>query len=222
MYKIPYYTEEDPEIILAFMKEYSFAVVAGIADQYPVATHLPLDIRQVDGKIIFTGHMMKNTDHHKAFLNNNNVLVIFNGPHCHISASWYPKPDVGSTWNYITVHAKGKIHFGSEDQTRMIIEDLTNKYEHPGSTAAFNKLSEVYVDRMVKAINGFTIEVESHENVFKLSQNYDSITRNIIVSHLDARGDENSVAIAKEVRKRISLRLKKIATEDAERKEKYD
>ena len=203
MYKLPYFTEEDPEAVLAFMKDYSFAVVTGFADPYPVASHLPLDIKKVDDKIVFTGHMMKNTDHHKAFVNNNKVLVIFNGPHCHVSASWYPNPGVASTWNYITVHAKGKITFGDEEQTKKIIEDLTDKYEAAESEAAFNKMPLEYVNRLVKAIVGFTIEIESYENVFKLSQNHDSVTRNSIVSHLIDRGDENSIAIAREVSKRI-------------------
>ena len=38
--------------------------------------------------------MMKNTDHHKAFAQNENVLVIFTGPHCYVSASWYVKKEV--------------------------------------------------------------------------------------------------------------------------------
>ena len=203
MYKIPYFTETDPAVVLAFMKEYSFAVVTGYGEQYPVASHLPLDIVEKDGTFFFTGHLMKNTDHHKAFLQNNNVLVIFNGPHCHVSASWYLKPTVASTWNYITVHAKGKIHFKDEEQTIKILEDLTSKYEPVGSEAGFAKLPGEYVNRLVKAIVGFTIHVENMENVFKLSQNHDAITRNNIITHLEERGDGNSVTIAREMGKRM-------------------
>ena len=52
---------------------------------------------------------MNETDHYKTFLKNENVLVIFNGPHCYVSASWYVKKNIASTWNYMTVHAKGKL-----------------------------------------------------------------------------------------------------------------
>src|SRR6476619_2195651 len=100
----------------------------------------------------FTGHIMKNSDHHKAFLKNENVLVIFTGPHCHVSASWYPNPVQASTWNYMTVHAKGKIRFGDEEYTKRIVECITNEYELPNSEAAFDKLPGEYVDRLVKAI----------------------------------------------------------------------
>src|SRR6476660_7536894 len=146
MYKLSYFTEEYHEKVLAFMKENSFAIITGINEKYPVATHVPLDIKMQEDKIIFIGHMMKNTDHHKAFVKNENVLVIFNGPHCHVSASWYSNPAVASTWNYMTVHAKGKIKFTDEMGTKIIVEQITNKYEGFESKAAFRNLPQEYVD----------------------------------------------------------------------------
>ena len=203
MYRLKYFTEDDIEKVIQFMKEHSFAIITGLGKDFPVATHVPLEIKETDIKLKFTGHMMKNTDHHKAFLENENVLVIFPGPHCHVSASWYTNPAVGSTWNYMTVHAKGKISFGDEAFTRKMVEDITNKYEKPGSEAAFNKLSTEYVDGMVKAIAGFTIEVESFDNVFKLSQNHDQETRQSIIEHLFKNGSDDEKKIAREMLKRI-------------------
>ena len=63
---------------------------------------------------------------------------------------------------------------------KKIIENITNKYELHESPAAFNKLPVEYVNRLVKAIIGFTIEVSFIENVFKLSQNHDEETREIL------------------------------------------
>jgi transcriptional regulator len=202
MYKLPYFTEEDPEKVIAFMKENSFAVITGFGDEYPVASHIPLAIHlQEDGTIVFSGHLMKNTDHHKAFEKNENVLVVFNGPHTYISASWYEKKDVASTWNYITVHAKGKIKFSDEETTIQAIKAITDKYEGRETAAAFDKLPKEYVDRLVKAIVAFEIEVVSFDNVFKLSQNHTAETRNMIITQLNKRGDEQSIAIAREMEK---------------------
>lgn len=205
MYKLKYFSEDDSEKVIAFMKEYSFASVTGMDEKYPVATHIPLEIMQTDGRLYFTGHIMKNSDHHKAFLKNEHVLVIFNGPHCHVSASWYPNPVQASTWNYITVHAKGKINFGDEAQTKKIVEALTNKYENPDSPAAFNKLTDEYVDRLVKAIVAFTIEVESIDNVFKLSQNHEPETRQSIIEHLRKNGSDDEKTIAAEMELRLGM-----------------
>ncbi|MEO5782863.1 MAG: FMN-binding negative transcriptional regulator [Ginsengibacter sp.] len=208
MYKFKYFTEDDNERVITFMKENPFATIVAMGDKYPAATHVPLDIIQtsdVNNKLFFTGHIMKNSDHHKAFLKNENVLVIFNGPHCHVSASWYPSPVQASTWNYMTVHAKGRISFGDEAQTKKIVEALTNKYEPPESNAAFNKLPNEYVDQLVKAIIAFSIEVESFDNVFKLSQNHDEKTRESIIMHLNKNGNSNERAIAAEMQQRINI-----------------
>lgn len=202
MYKLPYFTEEDPEKVIAFMKENAFAIVTGFGDEYPVASHLPLAIEiKEDDKMYFSGHLMKNTDHHKAFEKNENVLVVFNGPHTYVSASWYTKQDVASTWNYITVHVKGKIKFTNEAGTYKAIKALTNKYEGMDTPASFDKLPQEYVERLIKAIVGFEIEVVSVDNVFKLSQNHDTETRKNIVKHLQRRGDEQSGGIATEMKK---------------------
>ena len=208
MYKLPYFTEEDQGKVISFMKENSFAILTGINEDFPVATHLPLNNDINDAKIFLTGHMMKNTDHHKAFEKNKNVVVIFNGPHCYVSASWFSNPKVASTWNYIDVHAKGKIKFTDEQGTKKIIEDITNKYEGLQSDGAFKNLSQEYVDRLVKAIIGFTIEVESVENVFKLSQNHEPETRESIIKHLNEIGGDNEKQIALEMQQRIDLSKK--------------
>jgi transcriptional regulator len=203
MYKLPYFTEENEEVVIDFMQKNSFAIITGCNERFPVATHVPLHIKKDGDKIIFTGHMMKNTDHHKAFSQSENVLVIFNGPHCYVSASWYVKKEVASTWNYIDVHAHGTIKFTDEEGTKKIIESITNKYEPSESLAAFNKLPAEYVNRLVKAIIGFTIEVSTIENVFKLSQNHDVTTRESIVENLLSRHDADSHKIAMEMKKRF-------------------
>lgn len=202
MYKLSHFTEEDTDKVIAFMTENSFAVITGFGGQYPVASHIPLAVEMnEDGRLFFYGHLMKNTDHHKAFEKNENVLVIFNGPHTYVSASWYSNPQSASTWNYLAVHAKGKIKFTDEEGTYRAIEAVTNKYEGTESAAAFHKMPKEYVMKMIKAIVGFSIEVEKLENVFKLSQNHSAETRQSIVDHLQQRGDPHSNAIAKQMEK---------------------
>lgn len=202
MYKFSYFTEKDTEKIIAFMRENSFAIITGAGDDYPVATQIPLMIKMdTEGKISLSGHLMKKTDHHKAFLQNNKVLVIFTGPHAYVSASWYSNPQVGGTWNYMTVQAKGKISFTDDAGTFEAIKNITDKYEGKESAAAFANLSQEYLDKMVAAITGFTIEVESIDNVFKLSQNHPEENRQSIMDHLRNRNQWNDVPVANEMEK---------------------
>jgi transcriptional regulator len=205
MYSLPHFTEKDPAKIIAFMKENSFAIITGFGEQYPVATHVPLEVVvEEDGKIILSGHLMKNTDHHKAFVQSSEVLVIFNGPHCYVSASWYNNPQSASTWNYMTVHAKGKITFTDGKGTYEAIKAVTDKYEGTATAAAFNAMSKEYIDKMLKAIIGFTIEVEKLDNVFKLSQNKSQVEQINIIEQLKKTADSNCINVAHEMQKRIN------------------
>ncbi|MDN3658821.1 FMN-binding negative transcriptional regulator [Ferruginibacter paludis] len=205
MYSLPYFTEKDGAKVIAFMKKNSFAIITGPGEEYPAATQIPLEvIADNDGKIILSGHLMKNTDHHRAFVKNDKVLVIFNGPHCYVSASWYNNPQSASTWNYMTVHAKGTISFSDDIGTYEAIKAITNKYDDAQSAAAFNNMSQAYIGKMLKAIVGFTIEVKTVENIFKLSQNKTSEEQLNIIDKLKKRGDENSILIAAEMKKLIS------------------
>ena len=37
------------------------------------------------------------------------VLAIFSGPHAYISPQWYEATEVVPTWNYVAVHAYGRL-----------------------------------------------------------------------------------------------------------------
>ena len=204
MYKIPYFTEKDAQGIVDFMKAHSFAMVTGIGENYPVATQLPLEIEETDGKIFLKGHLMKKTDHHFAFEKNHNVLVLFTGPHCYVSAAWYNNPHSASTWNYMTVHAKGKITFTDEDGTYEAVKAVTDKYEGPDTKAAFNNMPSEYIKPLLKAIVGFSIEVETIENVFKLSQNKTREEKENIIKHLINRNEKDDLIIAQEIQNRLT------------------
>ena len=195
MYKVSYYNEKDKTKLLAFAKENPFAFVTGIGDIYPVTTQLPLEITEEENKIIFSGHMMRKTDHHLAFEKNNNVLVAFYSPHAFVNAAWYENPAVGSTINYITVQAKGKICFMDEAGTYAAVKQITEKYVGPNTPASFENISEEYKEAMVKAIAGFTIEAEDIEGVFKLSQSRKTDQENIIY-HLESRSTAGDKYIA--------------------------
>ncbi|HEX6845531.1 MAG TPA: FMN-binding negative transcriptional regulator, partial [Chitinophagaceae bacterium] len=176
MYNLPYFKEEDQEVVLTFMRAHPFVFLSGVDEENkPVATQVPVFIDERDGKLFLTGHIMRNNDHHKAFEKNPNVLAVFTGPHVYVSATWYDNPHQASTWNYMSVHAKGKIRFGDYHDLVAILKRLTLHYENnnAASTTVFDNLSSSYKEPLMKAIVAFEIAVVSIDNVFKLSQNRD-------------------------------------------------
>jgi transcriptional regulator len=209
MYHLPYFKEKDPEQVIAFMNQHSFVMLVGAdADGKPVATQVPLLITEKDGQMIFRGHMMRQTDHHKALAQNPQVLAIFTGPHSYVSASWYTNPQQGGTWNYISVQAQGTLQFMEEADLREVLKNTTTHFENnPHSPAAYEKLPEEYIQRLIKAIIGFEITVTAIDNVFKLSQNRDETSYQHIIDKLQ-QGDGDAQKIAGEMQTRTSQLFK--------------
>ena len=205
MYSLSYFKENDREKILLFMKENPFIILCGSTTSgLPVATHIPVLIDERENGLFLRGHFMIKTDHHLAFEQNPAALAIFNGPHTYVSASWYSDPKQASTWNYLTVHARGKINFlGHEDLIR-ILSETTAKFENNHSSpSSFEKLSPDYVSRLSKAIVAFEMQVEEIDNVFKLSQNRDKQSYEQIIKKLEQKGGD-AKAIADEMKGRLN------------------
>jgi len=205
MYNLPYYKEKDIDEVYKFMQDHPFVLLTGVdADNKPVATQVPVFIDEKEGKLFLTGHIMKNTDHHKAFLKNDNVLAVFTGPHVYVSATWYDNPSQASTWNYMSVHAKGKISFGGGEELAAILKRLTLHYENGNkdSSTVFDNLSPEYLKPLMNAIVSFVVEIENIDHVFKLSQNRDEKSYDNIISKLKQQeGDGKIVAALMEKRK---------------------
>jgi transcriptional regulator len=205
MYTVPHYTETNREAVLAFMQAHPFVLIAGSGkDGYPVATQVPVQMEvKPDGTIALSGHIMRKTSHHQAWMKNPKVMVVFQGPHAFISAAWYEGMLSASTWNYMTVQATGEIRFRDEAGTRKAIAALTEQYEGPNSRVAFDRLPEEYITQNLKAIVGFDIRLENMEAVFKLSQNRTEAHRRQIITELRKRNTGMDAAIADEIEKRL-------------------
>lgn len=191
------------------MHAHPFVMLVGAdAEGKPVATQVPLLIMEKEGQLIFRGHIMRQTDHHKAFVQNPHVLAIFTGPHSYVSASWYENPQQGGTWNYISVQAKGTVEFLEEGELRGILRNTTSHFENdPHSPAAYEKLPEEYIQKLIKAIVGIEITVTAIDNVFKLSQNRDEASYHHIIGKLQG-GDADAQKIASEMETRTSQLFK--------------
>ena len=196
MYNLPYYKENDQEVILKFIHEHPFAFVAGCDEQQKsVATQVPVFIEERDGIYFLTGHIMRQTDHHIAFTKNPEVLVVFTGPHTYVSATWYSNPHQASTWNYMSVHAKGSIKFLDEEGLIRVLKKLTLHYEKNNTTSStvFDNLSAEYKQPLMKAIVAFEIEVKSLNHVFKLSQDRDEASYHNIIEKLSEQGGDGKL-----------------------------
>lgn len=211
MYDLPHYKEKDQETIIRFIHEHPFAFVSGCDDNgKPVATQVPVFIEERNGTYFLTGHIMRQTDHYKAFLKKPDVLAVFTGPHTYVSATWYSNPKQASTWNFMSIYVKGKMKFLDEEGLITVLKKLTLHFENNNSTSStiFDNLAPEYKQPLMKAIVAFEIEVESMENVFKLSQDRDEASYLNIIEKLTEQGGDGKL-IAEEMKKRTEQLFKK-------------
>ncbi len=204
MYDLPYFKENDEQVIKEFIAKYPFAFLTGVdSENKPVATQIPVFIEEMNGRKILRGHIMKKTDHHRAFLANENVLVVFTGPHTYVSGSWYSDPHTASTWNYMSVHVKGVIRFLDDDALIDVLRLTTLHFENNNSQSptVYDNLPADYAHQLMKAIVAFEIEIKEMDAVFKLSQNRDEASYFNIIRQLKQQ-DESSRGIAAEMEKR--------------------
>ncbi|MBY0536648.1 MAG: FMN-binding negative transcriptional regulator [Chitinophagaceae bacterium] len=196
MYHLSYFKSSNGSALIQLMKTYPFATLIGAHNGTPVATQVPVLVEERADGLYLTGHIMRKQDHHLAFLENPKALFLFSGPHAYISASWYPQPAQASTWNYLTVHARGEMKFLDENGLMEVLQKLSLHFESDSSQATvYNNLSDTYKLPLLKAIIAFEMKVDDLQHVFKLSQNKDEQTFNAIVERLEA-GSEEEVKLA--------------------------
>ncbi len=181
------------------MQENAFATII-TTDEHgaPVATPLPFLVKKDGDKIKLQAHFAKANPQWKHLESNSNVLVIFNGPHCYISPSWYKNSGV-PTWDYVTVHAYGSAKlFESNQETAELIEELTDKYEQGQEKTGSQrwKAKNNYPDKMLNAIVGFEIVVQELQGKVKIGQNKSKEDLEGVVTALGKSSSEQELAIA--------------------------
>ena len=204
MYQHPDYKDHNPDTIAEFIADHPFAVISGCDLNYnPVATQAPVFLEETDGKKVLRGHLIKGSAHHKAFVENSRVMVLFPGPDTYVSATWYRGKQSASTWNYMTVQAKGTIRFPGEEELIEILRKTTLHFENndPLSATTYDNLGPEYTKRLLHAITAFEVEVLELDHVFKLSQEQDRESFENIIREL-GHGDASARAIAGEMEKR--------------------
>lgn len=192
---------EEREVSLAFMRANPFATLVSTSGNGPVATHLPLLIRQAGNDLILGGHFAK-ANQQWSMIEEKDALVIFHGPHAYISPRLYEAPESVPTWNYAVVHVYGNGKLLKDDrEAKQILIDLTSQFD-PSYYQQWLRLGEDYLDKMVRRIVAFEIKATRVETKFKLSQDRTKEEQYNLIRALGQSSDSNVAAIAALMRQR--------------------
>ena len=186
---------EDRDTSLAFLRANPFAVLVSSLDGVPFATHVPLAARERIGQIVLRGHVAKANPHWKSFGQEQESLVIFQGPHAYISPALYENRESVPTWNYAAVHVYGRVSVVDEKQAREILEELIREFDS-SYAAQWASLSEEYRSRTLHHIVAFEMLASRLETKFKLSQNRTRGEQENIVRALANSGDTAIAGVA--------------------------
>lgn len=202
MYIPKHYKVTDFDEIKEYIQNNSFGTIVTTKQGKPIASHLPLELHKQGNDYYITGHFAYANPQWRTFENDNeNVLVMFQGPHAYISSSWYKSEDV-PTWNYQSVHVYGTASIMSEQELQEDLKLLLQKYEqHRKNPALWENLSS-QTKKQIKGIVGFKIKIQEVQAAYKLSQNRNEEDYNNIIDKLHEEKDLNSKALAEAMKTR--------------------
>lgn len=196
MYIPKAFREDDIHTLHTFMRAYSFATLVTMQNGVPFATHLPFILdtgRGLHGTLL--AHMARANPQWHDFNSAQEVLVIFQGPHAYISPSWYEVELSVPTWNYAAVHAYGLPRLiDDREELYTLLKTLVQTHEVHFEKPWPFQLPDDYLQKMMRGIVGFEIEITRLEGKFKLSQNRTEAERANVITALQASTDTLAVA----------------------------
>lgn len=195
LYQPRHFVVEDREQVLAVMHAHPLATLVSVSDAAPSFTHLPLVADAGPAGVRLRGHVAHANPHWSHWQAGGVVTAIFSGPDGYVSPRWYTTREAVPTWNYVVVHAHGRVtvsHDSAEKET--ILKALIAQHD-PAYRAQWDELGEEFRERQKRAIVGVTIEVERLEGKFKLSQNRPRVDQARVLGNL-AAGDADARALA--------------------------
>lgn len=178
MYLPPLFREDRISLLHEAISEIGFATLVTVTPEGPMASHIPmfLDPRQEpQGTLI--GHIARANPQWRDSRIDIPALAMFLGPHSYVTPSWYlAKQETGEvvpTWNYVAVHATGRVRFIDDAEAlRTIVTRLTSLHE--SSRAQPWKVTDAppeYVNSRLEDIIGIELQIDRLEGKYKLSQN---------------------------------------------------
>jgi len=182
MYIPPYFNVEDADEIARFIESNGFGQLITQVEGKLFATHLPFlfdrDAQKLKAHIALGNPQWKN-------ISEQEVLVIFSGPHGYISPGWYTDPGV-PTWNYQAVHISGFATCTTDpDALAGIVTALTAQYEATMETPWVPS----YQTQKLRGIVGIEITISDIQCKYKLSQNRSIQERENVAEKLHSAGN---------------------------------
>ena len=202
MYSPAYNRLDDHAELLAFLRENSFALLVTGTGGALHASHLPVLVEPRGEALVLVMHMAKSNPQWREFFDDE-VLVVFSGPHAYVSPRWYEQTERVPTWNYAAVHAYGTVRLIDDPAAKRAAQARLVQAYDPDWMAGFERLSGEYLRNMLDGIVNFEVAVTRLETRWKLSQNRGRREQELIAAELERSADSVERALAALTRKHL-------------------
>jgi transcriptional regulator len=144
------------------VRAYPFATIV-TADL--CATHMPCLLDDEAEGLSILGHVARADPASEGIAGS--VLLIFQGPHGYVSASWYEDETI-PTWNHVTLHVRGtpELFDDAMPVLRRTVDHFEAAVEHPWSLDRLGDTAREMADQVI----AFRLRAESWHAEAKLSQ----------------------------------------------------
>lgn len=200
MYQPVAFREERRETLHELIRAHPLGTLVTSGSRGLIANLLPFLLCETDGKAILRAHMARANDQVEALRAGAETLVIFQGPECYITPSWYESKHehgrVVPTWNYVVVQVRGTPRVVDDPLwLRAQVEALTASQENQRSEPwAVTDAPEEFVEGQLQAIIGVEIPILSIEGKWKVSQNRSAADREGVCRGLHREGKNPEMA----------------------------
>ena len=205
MYLPQNFREDDVEALHEAMRKIALGTLVTLGEDGLEATPAPMLIDAAPAPFgTLVGHIARANPQWRRLKPEVEALAIFTGPHAYVSPGWYAtKRQTGKvvpTWNYVAIHATGRLRFFDDpERLRGIVTRLTDTHE---STRADRwKVTDApadFIAGMLKAIVGFELTIARLDGKWKMSQNRPEADHAGIVQGLAEAGAPGVAAIVAE------------------------
>lgn len=203
MHRPPAFREDRVEVLQALIARRPFACLVRTEGDGFDASHLPMLIDPEPAPLgTLIGHLARGNSTAASLAGESPALAVFGGPQGYVSPSWYPSKRahgrVVPTWNYVAVHAHGRLRrFDDPVRLRALVDRLTDAQERRFAEPwATTDAPAAFVDQMLNGIVGVELAVERLEGQWKLSQNRPAEDRAGVIAALAASDDPEERALA--------------------------
>ncbi len=182
----PRYLMTDPDEVKRLIRRNPWATFVSATTNGLVASHYPVLLDDAAEEMTIVSHFGR-PDEVLHELGEHEILVIVQGPHDYVSASWYAPGELVSTWNHVTAHLYGVPEILSEEQTYAMLCDLTDHFEQHYPNGRSLAEDEAGTRRIAKGTVGLRMRVTRFDARAKLSQNKTAEVSERITNELAAR-----------------------------------